>query len=884
MKMLRALVMRLTGMVPGRRRARERELAAEIDGHLQMHIDDNLRAGMTPEAARREALVHLGGVEATKEAYRDRSTIPWLDHLLQDLRFAFRQLRKNPGFTCTAVFVMALGMCASVAIFAFVDTALIKPLPYRDQSRLVVVAETAPDYARAILSYADFEHWKKLNHVFQSIDAYALNGGFTLSTRTGAEPAAGTRVSAGFFRTLGVVPFLGRDFYPGEDSPAASPTVLISYAAWQKRFGGTNEVLGKTVTLNGSPHRIIGVLPRDFHFALYGLAEFWSTLRSSDSCEQSPGCRNLLTVARMRDGVSMKAAAADMQVVARQLQKEYPDLNGELGASVMPLRDAIVGDIRPILLVMFSGACLLLLIAGVNLTTLLFARSDGRHREIAVRSALGASSSRLFHQFATEGLVLAAAAGSLGLAGAEWGMRLLASIVPEDKLEGMPWLRELGLDHRQIAFACGISVVAGAIFAAIPWLRVSLPSLADGLRAGTRGSTGTMWQRVGAKLVTVQVALAVVLMVSSGLLGKSLYLLLHVDTGMRPGHLASAQVDWLPDRYSTDEQTVALERRVLHKIAALPGVRSAAVSLTHPVGSDWGTTGFHIVGRPDQGLHHEVISRQVSPAYFSTLGARLIEGRYFADTEDTSKPPVVIVNRTLAKRYFAGEDPIGKQVCYAWSPQTPREIVGVVDDIKEGSLENPNWPAIYTPFDQNPAGMMTVLVRTSMAEKAVLPEITVAMHQIDRDLSVHDETTMTQRINDSPAAFLHRTSAWVMGSFAGIAFVLGVVGLYGVVAYSVSQRTREIGIRIALGADPRSVYQLILREAVRVVGVGTVLGVAGALAASSLIRGLLFGVRPWDWPTLLTAITALGLAAALASFIPARRAASVDPVEALCAE
>jgi predicted permease len=393
-----------------------------------------------------------------------------------------------------------------------------------------------------------------------------------------------------------------------------------------------------------------------------------------------------------------------------------------------------------------------------------------------------------------------------------------------------------------------------------------------------------MWQRVGAKLVTVQVALAVVLMVSSGLLGKSLYLLLHVDTGMRPGHLASAQVDWLPDRYSTDEQTVALERRVLHKIAALPGVRSAAVSLTHPVGSDWGTTGFHIVGRPDQGLHHEVISRQVSPAYFSTLGARLIEGRYFADTEDTSKPPVVIVNRTLAKRYFAGEDPIGKQVCYAWSPQTPREIVGVVDDIKEGSLENPNWPAIYTPFDQNPAGMMTVLVRTSMAEKAVLPEITVAMHQIDRDLSVHDETTMTQRINDSPAAFLHRTSAWVMGSFAGIAFVLGVVGLYGVVAYSVSQRTREIGIRIALGADPRSVYQLILREAVRVVGVGTVLGVAGALAASSLIRGLLFGVRPWDWPTLLTAITALGLAAALASFIPARRAASVDPVEALCAE
>jgi len=881
---LRAWLSRLAGMLPGARRERERELAAEIDSHLQMHIDDNLRCGMTPEQARREAILQLGGVEATKEAYRDRSTIPFLEHLVQDFRFAIRQLRKSPGFTCTAVLVLALGMSASVAIFAFVDAALIQPLPYRDQSRLVAVSETAPDYPRALLSYADFADWKSLNHVFKSIDAYALNGGFTLSTRSGAEQAAGTRVSAGFFRTLGVSPLLGRDFYPGEDSPAAPQTVLISYAAWQRRFGGTDDVLGKTVTLNGSPHVIIGVLPRDFHFAPYGGAEFWSTLRSSDSCEQSRGCRNVFTVARLSDGISIQAASAGMQVAARQLQREYPESNRDLAANVESLRDIVVGDVRPILLVMLSSACLLLLIACVNLTTLLLARSDSRRREIALRGALGASSSRLFHQFATEGLVLAVAAGSLSLVFAEWGMRLLVSIVPEDKLESMPWLRGLGLDYRLVAFACGISLVAGAIFAVIPFLRVSAPDLADGLRAGTRGSSGTMWQRVGAKLVVVQVALAMVLMVSSGLLGRSLYLLLHVDTGMQPDHLASAQVDWLPDRYSTDEQRVRLERRTLKEIAALPGVRSVAVSLTHPVGSDWGTTGFHIVGRTDQGEQHEVISRQVSPAYFKTLEARLIRGRYFRESEDASKPPVIIVNRTLASRYFAGEDPIGKQICYAWSPRIPRQIVGVVEDIKEGSLENANWPAVYAPFDQNPAGMLTVLVRTSMAEEAVLPQVAATIHHIDRDLSVHDESTMTDRINGAPATLLHRSSAWVMGTFAGIAFVLGIVGLYGVVAYSVSQRTREIGVRIALGAEPRSVYRLILTEAARVVGVGTVLGAAGALGAARLIRGLLFGVSPWDGPTLAMAITVLGLAAGVASFIPARRAASIDPVEALRAE
>lgn len=427
-----------------------------------------------------------------------------------------------------------------------------------------------------------------------------------------------------------------------------------------------------------------------------------------------------------------------MRLVARQLQKEYPDSNREFDAALAPLRDLIVGEVRPILVVMLSGAYVLLLISCVNVTMLLLARSDIRRREIAVRGALGAPRPRLFCQFAAEGLVLAVAAGAFGLVCAEWGMRLLVSIVPEDKVETMPWIRGLELDPRMVAFSVGISLAAGAIFGVIPFFRTSLPDLTDGLRAGARGASGTMWRRFGSNLLVVQMALATILLVNSGLLGKSLYFLLHVDTGMRPDHLASVQVDWPDGRYSADEQVVALERRTLREVSALPGVKSVAASLTHPVGSDWGTANFHIVGRPNHGEHNEVLNRQVSPAYFTTLQARLIRGRYFGDTEDSGKPHVAIVNRTLARKYFGGEDPVGKRIYYDWAPRVP-----------EGSLESANGSALYVPFDQNPDTMFTILVRTSTDEKAVLPEIANAIHRIDRDLSVHDGLTMTERIGVS---------------------------------------------------------------------------------------------------------------------------------------
>jgi macrolide transport system ATP-binding/permease protein len=867
------------------RKTIDRELDEELPYHLERQIDADIAAGMTPQDARFAALRSIKDIEQRKEECRDMRGLTMIDNAVQDFRYATRQLRKNPGFACTAIFVLALGISAAVAIFGFVDAALIKPLPYRDQARLVAVFTASPGDARSIVSYLDFTDWKARNAVFSSIDAYALNGGFTRKTGGGMEQVPGTRVSAGFFHTLGVIPVLGRAFREGEDALGAARTVVLSYAAWQKRFGGKRDVLGQTVTLNGAPNIIIGVLPPHFHFAPQGKAEFWATLRSTDACEQQRGCHNLITIARLKDGVTLGAASANMQSIVRQLRNQYPDSNRDFGsASLVPLRDVIVGNVRPLLLALLSGAGLLLLIACVNVVTLLLARSDKRQREIAVRGALGASSSRLFHQFATEGLTLASAAGLFGLALAGWSMRFLAGLIPADKMASMPYLYGLGLRLPTIALGCSISLLAGALFSIVPMARLSRPAMTGGLKENARGYAGTTWRRFGSKLVVVEVAIAMVLMVSAGLLGKSLYLLLHVDTGFRPDHLALLQTTWPLANYATDRQKIALERQVVDRISALPGVRSAAISLATPVGSVWGTTSFQVVGRPNHGEHNEVLHRQVSAGYFATLEARLSHGRYFREAEDASQPLVAIINRTLANKYFPGEDPIGKQIYYDWRPQSPMQIAGVVDDIKEGPLEGATWPTLYVPFDQNPVAWFAILVRTSQADASLLPDMISAVRRIDPLIAISGGETMTEKIDQSPSAYLHRSAAWLVGTFAVAAFLLSVVGLYGVVAYSVAQRTREIGVRMALGAERGTVYQLILREAGRLTAFGLILGLVCSLTAAALLRSLLFGVHSWDAPTLIGVAAVLGVSALLASYIPARRAASVNPVEALRTE
>jgi macrolide transport system ATP-binding/permease protein len=809
--------------------------------------------------------------------------VPFLEHLAQDLRFAIRQLWKNPGFTCTAVLMLTLGLCASVAIFAFVDATLFKPLPYRDPARLVGVFETVPMFAHSNLSYDDYVDWKKLNTVFSSLEAYQSSG-FALSTPAGAQRARGARVTDGFFRTLGIAPVLGRDFRAGEDLPAAPRTVLLSYGAWQTRYGGSPGVLGQSVMLDGAPNVIIGVLPREFHFAPAEPAEFWTSFHASTPCDLRRSCHGMYGVARLKDGVSLQAATDEVKAIAKRLEQQYPESNRDQGAALAPLTDVILGDIRPILLVLLSGAMLLLIIASVNVASLLLVRSESRRREIAVRSALGASTTRLVSQFVTEGVVLVAAGTALGLASASVAMRLLTTLIPAMMFAGMTYLHDLGLNIRVLTFAGTIALLAAALFSITPAVRLSLWEVREGLAEGSRGSAGLTWRRLGSKLVVVELAAAMVLLVGAGLLGQSLYRLLHVNVGLQPDHLATLTVAAPKSAYGKDEQAVALGRQILSRFAALPGVTSASLTSVLPLGGNGNTTWFRVIGRPWHGEHNELPEREVSAGYFTTLGARLLRGRYFTDAEDASKPQVAIVNEAMARQYFPGEDPIGQHITYFAGQPAPIEIVGVVDDIREGGLDTAIPPVLYVPFNQGPGRYFAVVVRTSLDGESLLSTLTATVRQIDPDIVSSGGATMNDRINNSFSAYLHRSSAWLMGGFAALALLLGVVGLYGVIAYSVSQRSREIGVRMALGAQRRGVYLLILKEAGLLTAAGMIIGLVCSVGAATLMRGLLFGVGSWDVPTMAAVAAVLAISALLASYIPARRAASVNPVDALRAE
>lgn len=879
MRKLRAWFLRFWGFVHGPHQ--DKDFAEDLQSNLQMHIDDNLRSGMTPEEARRLALIKLGGIEATTQAYRERSTLPFCENLWQDLRYTLRQFRKNPGFATTALLVLALGIAATVAIFSFVDAALIKPLPYHDPSRLVVIYGSIPLGPRFHLSFPDYYDFKRLNKSFTSFEVYDSNG-FMLATPTGTQQAPGARVSAGFFRLLGVSPILGRDFSAGEDKPSAPRSVILSYAAWQHRYGGRTDVLGQTVTLDGNPNTIVGILPRNFHFAPAEPAEYWTAEHDESPCR---GCHWLFGLGRLKDGVTFQEAAAEMSAIAQQLEQQYPS-NNQQGAFTESLPDAIVGDIRPIMLAMLGGAALLFLIAAVNVASLLLVRTQSRKREVAVRGALGASRRRLLRQFITEGLVLALTACAIGLGAADAAMNLLTHLVPKDILAGMPYLQRLGLTSHLLLFALAISLFSAALFSFTPAFTLSRESMRAGLTEGGRSSSSLHWRRFGSHLVVVELGTAVVLLVAAGLFAKSFYRLLQVDPGLQPHNLALITLSAPREHYSKDPEQISLERQILDRISALPGVSSAAITVRLPIGDGDGTSGFVIVGHEHPGEHNEVAVRAVTPGYFKTLGARLVEGRYFTGLDQQpDHPRVVVINHALARKYFVGLNPVGMRINFGGSsPETAMQVVGIVDDIREGPLDTEARCAFYFPFENNPVKFFSIVARTSVPAENVLPMLSTVVRQIDPFIATFGGSTMEQRIHDSQPAYLHRASMWLVGGFAAVAFLLSVVGLYGVIAYSVSQRTREIGVRMALGAQRGKVYQLVMKEATWLIAIGLVAGLAGSLAAASLIRTLLFGTKPWDAPTLASVTIALVVSAMAASYLPARRAASVNPVEALHAE
>jgi predicted permease len=588
---------------------------------------------------------------------------------------------------------------------------------------------------------------------------------------------------------------------------------------------------------------------------------------------------------RLKDGVTMGAAQADMTAIAQQLAKQYPDSNKAQGVAVFTLSDVVLGDIRPILLLLMGGAALLLLIAGVNAANLLLVRTRSRLREIAVRGALGASRRRLLRQFITEALVLAGVSSVFGVALAGVTMQLLTRLVPQEILAGMPYLQGLTLNLPVLGFALAVALAAAGLFSLAPLLSLSSMEMKAGLSEGGRTAAGTLWRKVGANLVVIELATAMVLLVAAGLLGKSLYRLLEVNPGLEPANLATLSVSAPRASYDGDVKVIALEHEVLRRVAALPGVQTASTVNKLPIGDGDFTTSFEIVGQPNDGIDHEVAFRQVSPGYFQTLQTRILEGRFIAPTDDVKAPHVAMINHALASRYFGSQNPVGMHINYEGAkPDTAMLVVGVIEDLREGPLDLPARPAFYLPFEQSPRGFFSVVAKTSVSASSLLPAMTEAIHSIDGGIAISQATTMEQRIHDSPAAYLHRASATLVGSFAGLALLLSVVGLYGVIAYSVGQRTREIGVRMALGAQRSVVYRMVLGEAGRLVVMGLMAGLLASMGAASLIRRLLFSTQAWDGFTLASVAAILAAFALAASFLPAHRAASIDPAQSLRAE
>lgn len=862
----------------------DREIDAELKSHIEMRIEDNLAAGMSAEQARRNALVQFGNRTATKEKVASMDAALALDSIWSDIRFAWRQLSRNPGFAATAILVLALGIGASVAIFAFVDAAMIQPLPYTDSNRLMAVDESEEMFPRDNLSYYDYLDWKRLNKTLASLDVYTSMG-YLLQSSSGTEPVPAARVSDGFFSTLGVKLMLGRGFLPGEDAPGRAKIVIVSYNTWLKRFGARRDIVGQSVNLSGDTWTIVGVLPREFAFAPRGNAEFWTPLLDPSGCEQRRGCHNLDGIGRLRDGVTMEQALTDLKAIAGQLEKLYPKSNTRQGASIEPLSELIIGKIRPILLLLLSAAGLLLLIASVNVASLLLVRSESRRREIAVRGALGATAGRITRQFVTEGLLLAFVGCAAGLLVSAWLMSLLKQLIPKAAAAYVPFFTRVTISAHVGLFAATVALCAALLLAATPTMRLSFQPIRDGLAEGGRTAAGRFWRRVGANLVVVELAVAVVLLVGAGLLGQSFYRLLHVEIGFDSDHLAVLQMMAPPKIYPRDDEQAALYREAARRLSALPGVQSVGMTTTLPVNCYCNTTWIRVPGRPFHGEHNDVGLRDVTPGYLPTLRARLIRGRMFSEADDAGKPQVIVINQTLARKYFPGEDPVGKMIGNAQlDPKSMREIIGEVEDVREGALDSEPWPVQYSSIYQDSDNFVTLVVRTSKSEAAMLPTLVSAMHQIDPNLGVFGEETMNQAIDETQTAILHRSSTWLVGGFAFIALVLGVVGLYGAIAFSVSRRTREIGVRMALGAQRGTLYRMVLREAGWLTAIGLAIGLAGSVGASLLMRSLLFGVAACDAFTLTGVAALLGLAALAASYLPARRAASANPVEALRAE
>jgi putative ABC transport system permease protein len=803
-----------------------------------------------------------------------------METLWQDLRYGVRLLLRNKGFTAVSVLALALGIGANSAIFSVVNSVLFRPLPYSDPQRLTMIWENhqergGPQHEWA--SPADLRDWREQTQSFEHV-AGLLGWGPTLTGRDEPEDLQGAAVSYDTFEMLGIAPALGRGFTADEDRPGTGLVVVLSHQLWQRQFGSDPSIIGKSLTLGGQSYTVAGVMPRGFVLPILTNTEIFTTagplLAGLKGCDR--GCVILRVIAKLKSGVPLDAARAEMSAFAARIAEQYPDSNSGVGTALVPLHEQVVGDVRMAMLVLLGAVALVLLIACANVANLLLSRAAAREKEVAIRAALGASRARLIRQHLTESLVLAVIGGAFGLLLAFWMVDVLVSFAPK----GTPRVEEIGVDTSVLAFTFAVALVTGLAFGLAPALLSSRTNFNSALKEGGRDARASArGNRVRSALVVAEVSLALMLLVGAGLLIKSFINLQRVDPGFNAKGALRLDVGLPRIRYGDPTRTAAFFKQLVDRIEALPGVESAGAVSSLPLSGGGTDTSFLIEGQPHPEANREPVSffSKVTPDYFRTMGIRLVRGRVITEADNVDAPKVAVVSEALARRYFPGDDPLGKGLLFGSKDR--REIVGVVSDVKFFGLNLDARPMMYFAERQYPARGMSVIVRTTSDPTSLAAAVRSEVQALDKDLAVSNVMPMDQLVSASLAE--PRFLLLLLGVFAGAALALSVIGVYGVVSYSVAQRSHEIGVRMALGAQVGDVLKLVLGKGMVLVGTGVALGIAGAFALSRVMESLLFGVGARDLATFAATALLLAGVALGACFVPARRATKVDPMVAL---
>ena len=890
MRPLRAWIRNMARRTPG-----DSDVDEEFRFHLEMEIEAGLARGLGAAEARREAHRKFGGVDRYKEAVVEERGVAWLDEVRQDVRFAWRLLGRSPAFTAVAVATLALGIGANTAIFSVVNGVLLRPLPFEDADALVLVWETdrASETLHEPASLPDIRDFQARSRTLSLLGGIAA-ADLTRTNEGEAERVAGLAVDDEVLSLLRVRPLLGRAFGAAEAVPGGERVLLLGERYWRARFGADPGVLGTTVVLNGEPWTVLGVLPSaaDVGIAqIYARADYgtpmtdthaavWLPLRAS--VEGYPRQTHpFITLGRLADGSDVAAAQAELAGIAAELEAAYPE-NIARGVNVEPFADVVFGPVRPALLVLLGAVALVLLVTCANVANLLLARTVGRAREVAVRRALGAPARRLVRQFLVESAVLTLAGVALGVLLADRGLRAIIALAPA----GIPRLDTVSVDGRVLAVTAGIAAIVAIAFAMLPvWFarRVDIQRQLQ-VQPGRRVTEGRGGRRLRSALVVAEVALAVSLVISAGLLLRSFWELRGVDPGFRAANVLKAEYNLPAARYPQGDFSVypnwpainGFHAELLRRVRALPGVRSAALAVRHPMDVGF-TNSFLIVGREAESQDFpEIRTRIVTPGYLETLDIRLLGGRDLRDGDDASSTPVILINQAAVDRYFGGEAPLGQQIQF-WG--VPRQIVGVIANEKFSGLDVAAEPAVYAPYAQAPNASATILVAANGPPADQIAPVRGVLRDLDPQLALAAAEPLGETVAASIAQ--PRFTAFLLGLFAAVAIVLALVGVHGVLSYTVAQRTHEMGIRVALGASRGEVVGMVLREGMSLAGLGIALGVLAALAFSRVLAGLLFGISGTDALTFIAVAAAVAGVSLLAAYLPARRATGVNPMVAL---